>query len=259
MNYKYITEDVDILAASDWMFAEQVAQLEALTAEAYKTTDHKQRQEYLKRRSELAISFLQQDMPSLLSVSYEQLGNFLSNPANFPDVARWFYLLERSIPPRAGARRYTWIQRLKVFFNTAVIEQNAVGKPLAVLDGKKFYFFNKSGDHYSLHAGPGNNYADLYFFDDSISGTTFQKMQPVDVKYCAWPTIAKCIEYYKTSTHNHNAKYLLLFMENGPEAGYYLYKIATGDCKKIEELSVPKNLFQLDLNFTEDKIIEGAV
>ena len=75
-----------------------------------------------KLRSQKALQYLKNNQ-GLWEIDYETLGRYLRNPSSVSlAVWRQLYVLERSIPPRFG-NHYTWIQRLRMFYNTYLYEQ----------------------------------------------------------------------------------------------------------------------------------------
>lgn len=175
--------------------------------------DRLESEEDTETRSKIALEYIRATFPnSLDKISYSLLGDLLRAPESV-SVAMWrkLYALERSIPPR-GIRR-SWLDRLTMFYDTYLLEKTIVADGLAPTGGK-FYFLKGSKkdpvDHDALHAGKGRYLADLYYYDDSISGSQKDKMVPVEVKYNPYDSLNDGIEYYRNH-HNYGVRHIMLF------------------------------------------------
>jgi hypothetical protein len=200
-----------------------------------------------KARGQKALKYLN-DNNGLLEIDYETLGKYLRNPALVPiPIWRQLYVLERSIPPRFGGR-YTWVQRLKMFYNTYLYEQ-ALQKHSFIWDGKKFVLRLITGRpdrpiyHDRLVAGEGKWGADFYIYDN--------KMLFVEHKYCDKATVAEAAEKYDPSQNKYTyaASFVVVYMAK--LNAYYLINYAkylNGEQDYSLKLTAtpPTNTFSLD-------------
>jgi len=199
-----LTEDVDILEDADEEFLLLVADLELMTD--------------LKKRAALAKTFIDKHPGYLKEISYKELGPYLVSPG-FLTIYTWcqLYVLERSITPRFGDK-YTWFDRLVIFYNTYLHEANLDGKSF-IYDGKKYTLHLKRGNettpiyHDKLVYGRGEAKSDFYIYDDRLPGDKpAQKMVDVEYKYCDEATIEAGAKKYSTGQYTYKARYLILFM-----------------------------------------------
>lgn len=162
-------------------------------------------------RGEIALQYLK-DNNGLTEIDYETLGKYLRNPDSIPiSIWRQLYVLERSIPPRFG-NNYTWVQRLKMFYNTYLYEQ-ALQKHSFTLDGKNFTLRLITGRkdnpiyHDRLVAGRGKWGADFYIYDD--------KMLFVEHKYCKELSVEATAKKYDPSKNRftYSARFVVAYME----------------------------------------------
>ena len=200
-----VTEEIDILKGASPDFINFVAELELISD--------------LKARADKAKAYIDANN-GLTEIDYKDLGNCLSAPKNTPlEFWRKLYMLERSIPPRFGDK-YTWVERLKMFYNTYIRETAIAGN--ATYRGKKIYFIKGNEDnptnHNKLVYGHGKWGPDFYFYDDSIDGTTYNKMVKVEMKH-GESNIESEIQKHADDKFLYGAKYLLLAMANGT---YYM-------------------------------------
>lgn len=216
-----LTQDVDILEDASSEFLELVADLEL--------------ESDLKARAAKAKNFIDSHEYYLKEVLYTDLGKYLDAPEFYTkDLWRSLYVLERSVPPRFGDR-YTWFDRLKVFYNTYIRERAIHGK--AKYNGNTLYWVkgNKSNptNHDKLVYGHGKSGADFYFYDDNLSGTEpWQKMVKVEMKHGDADIDAE-IKKYANDTFLYGAKYLILAMADG---SYYMvnYNIKPVEVTKLD-------------------------
>ena len=168
-------------------------------------------------------------------INYEDLGNYLANPSSVSlEIWRKLYVLERSIPPRFG-NKYTWVARLKMFYNTFIRESAIAGK--ASYKGKKLYWVKGNADnptnHDKLVYGKGKWGPDFYFYDDSLPGDKpWQKMVKVEMKHGA-ATLDSEIKKYAGNKCLYNAKYLIIAMSDG----YYYtinYNVSPAEATKLD-------------------------
>ena len=189
-----------------------------------------------KIRSQIALKYLKEN-GGLMEINYDVLGKYLRDPSSVPmSIWRQLYVLERSIPPRFGSY-YTWVQRLRLFYNTYLYEQ-ALQKHTFEWDNKKFTLYLIKGRpdrpiyHDRLVAGAGKWGADFYVYDE--------KMLFVEHKYCKEPTIEAAAEKYDPSKnkYTYSARFVVAFMqqfnayylidyEKYPNQNYYLKLDAT--------------------------------
>ena len=150
-------------------------------------------------------------------ISYNELGAYLANPKTAsPSVWRKLYVLERSIAPRFG-NKYTWLERLKIFYNTFIRESAVVNG--AHYRGKKLYFLNggknRQTNHDKLVYGHGQWGADFYFYDDSIpSESAWDKMVKVEMKHGNYD-VASEVSKHANDKFLYNAKHMILAMADG--------------------------------------------
>ena len=91
----------------------------------------------LNERSKEAIKFITENNLKT-SFNYSIINEMLHNPYEYP-LSDWrnLYLIERSIPPRNS--KYSWLQRIKIFNNTNLIETGVINSGIAP-NGNKFYW-----------------------------------------------------------------------------------------------------------------------
>lgn len=214
-----ITEEIDILKGANPDFIDFVAELET-------TLD-------LEARAKKAKEYIDANGGEK-EIKYEDLGSYLSSPSSVPlETWRKLYVLERSIPPRFGDK-YTWVERLKIFYNTYIRETAIAGK--ATYNGKKIYFIKGSEknptNHDRLVYGHGQWGADFYFYDDTIDGETWQKMVKVEMKH-GDTNIDSEIQKHADDKFLYNAKYLILAMSDG---SYYMinYNVNPAEATKLD-------------------------
>lgn len=167
------------------------------------------------KRSQMAIKAIT-DSGSLREISYKDLGKFLRSPNTSLEIWRQLYLLERSIPSRFNDT-YTWYQRLCIFKDTYLHEQNLHISNEAKVNNQKIRIRrgskNNPTNHDKLVCGYGKSGSDFYYFDDSISGTTIDKMVSVEFKYCAESTLSKAAAKYATGNYTYKSTYIIVYME----------------------------------------------
>lgn len=228
-----VYSEINILTDANQGFLDLLCELE-------QTTD-------FKSRGQKALKYLQ-DNNGLLEIDYETLGKYLRNPDSV-SLSTWrqLYVLERSIPPRFGGR-YTWVQRLKMFYNTYLYEQ-ALQKHNFVWDDKKFTLRLITGRpdrpiyHDRLIAGEGKWGADFYIYDD--------KMLFVEHKYCDKATVEEAAEKYEPSQNKYTyaARFVVVYMAK--LNAYYLIDYAKypGDAQEYSlklTATPPTDTFSLD-------------
>ena len=215
-----VTEEIDILKGANPDFIDFVAELET-------TLD-------LEARAKKAKDYIDANN-GIKEIKYEDLGNYLANPNSIPlEIWRKLYVLERSIPPRFG-NKYTWVARLKMFYNTFIRESAIAGK--ASYKGKKLYWIKGNADnptnHDKLVYGKGKWGPDFYFYDDSLPGDKpWQKMVKVEMKHGA-ATLDSEIKKYADNKFLYNAKYLIIAMSDG----YYYtinYNASPAEATKLD-------------------------
>ena len=213
-----VTEEIDILDGASDTFIKLVEQLET--------------QPDLEQRAVIAQKYIK-DNDGITEIHYDRLGLGLLNYNTIPlEVWRNLYVLERSIPPRFN--NYTWLQRLKMFYNTYVREHAIGGK--ASYKGKKIYFLKGNAqnptNHDRLVYGPGRWGPDFYFYDENRGETTWDKMVKVEMKHGNTDIEAEVKKHFKDK-FLYNAKYLLLAMADG---SYYMvnYNIPEAEITKLD-------------------------
>ena len=200
-----VTIEIDILKGANPEFINFVSELECMTD--------------FEARANKAKKYIE-DNNGLKEIDYPTLGKYLLNPKAVPlDIWRKLYVLERSIPPRFGDK-YTWVERLKMFYNTYVRETAIDGK--VTYNNKKIYQIKGNKDrptnHNKLVYGHGQWGADFYFYDDNIEGSTWQKMIKVEMKH-GNSNIDVEIKNHAEDKFLYGAKYLILAMSDG---SYYM-------------------------------------
>lgn len=197
-----VIEEIDILKGANPDFIDFVAELET-------TLD-------LELRAKKAKDYIEANN-GIKEIKYEDLGNYLSSPNSITlEIWRKLYVLERSIPPRFG-NKYTWVERLKMFYNTFIRESAIAGK--ASYKGKKLYWVKGNADnptnHDKLVYGKGKWGPDFYFYDDSLPGDRpWQKMVKVEMKHGS-NNLDSEIKKHANDNFLYGAKYLLLAMDDG--------------------------------------------
>lgn len=186
-----VTSEIDILHGASIEFIEEVAKLESID-------------DYKERGLE-AIKFLKEHngfdlIPFTLLISY--LSDYEGCPIS---IWRQLYILERSIPPRKNAITKTWVERLKIFADTYVLEHIVDHSHLVGLPGI-VAFTRNSGDHENLHAGQGSYAADFYCWDK----LTNTRHAWVEFKHWGTVDIEAAKEYYLTK--KYSARYVLVFL-----------------------------------------------
>lgn len=215
-----VTEEIDILKGANPDFVDFVAELET-------TID-------VKARAKKAKDYIDANN-GIKEIKYDDLGTYLANPSNTSlETWRKLYVLERSIKPRFG-HRYTWVERLKMFYNTFIREM-ALDKK-ATYNGKKLYILRGNKDHPTNHDklvyGHGQWGADFYFYDDNLSGEEpWQKMVKVEMKHGDTDVTAE-IKKYANDEFLYKAKYLILAMADG---SYYMvnYNVDPAEATKLD-------------------------
>lgn len=216
-----VTEEIDILKGASPDFITFVADLETILD--------------FRERAKKAKDYIDNNN-GMKEIRYETLGKYLAAPNNISlEIWRKLYVLERSIPPRFG-NNYTWVERLKVFYNTYVRETAIAGN--ATYKGKKIYFIRGNKDnptnHDKLVYGSGKWGADFYFFDDSLPGEhSWQKMVKVEMKH-GNNNLDLEIQKHANDTFLYGAKYLILAMANG---AYYMINY-NSDPAEVTELDI---------------------
>lgn len=142
-----ICNEVDILTGASSEFISLVEKLELI--------------EDTNERSNVALKYLQDNSLATL-IPYPELYKLLAEK-DFSDInrMRWLYILERSLP-RRPLDKATWLNRLRVFVDTYLLEHSLVNKTF--LGNGPLRFTRFSGDHEALHAGKGKYGADFYFW-----------------------------------------------------------------------------------------------
>ena len=174
----------------------------------------------LNERSKEAIKFITENNLKT-SFNYSIINEMLHNPYEYP-LSDWrnLYLIERSIPPRNS--KYSWLQRIKIFNNTNLIETGIVNLGIAP-NGNKFYWRKGTEkhptNHDSLHMGKGEPLADFYFYDDTAGETTREKMISTECKYSNFDTVELGAEHFRTD-HSYGVRYLMLY--HAKDSQYYL-------------------------------------
>ena len=199
-----ITKDVNIFKNASQEFINLVVKLET-------TIEYKE-------RAKLAKQIID-TYDGIKEIDQEFLTQMLLNPSEYSlDFWRRLYVLERSIPPRFGDA-YTWFDRLKIFANTYQRE-NAVDKK-AKYQGNTLYLVhgnvNARTNHDKLVYGQGKWGSDFYFYDNSLSGSNWQKMVKVEMKY-GKSSLDEEIKKYRNNKFTYDAKLILFAMSNG----YYI-------------------------------------
>ena len=215
-----VTEEIDILKGANPDFIDFVAELET-------TLD-------LEARAKKAKDYIDANK-GIKEINYEDLGTYLASPNSIPlEIWRKLYVLERSIPPRFG-NKYTWVKRLKMFYNTFIRESAIAGK--ASYKGKKLYWVKGNADnptnHDKLVYGKGKWGPDFYFYDDNLPGDrSWQKMVKVEMKHGA-ATLDSEIKKYAGNKFLYNAKYLTIAMSDGY---YYMinYNVSPAESTKLD-------------------------
>jgi len=223
-----IYSEINILDGAPERFISEVIKLESMSN--------------LRERAVEAYNYLVSS-GGFTQIDFKTLGRMLSSPDKI-DIRNWrnLYLLERSIAPRNS--RWTWLNRLKMFYNTYLEEHQLVYKPYK---NSKFYFLDKSGDHENLHAGNGTFGSDFYYFDDTISGTTWNKMVKVEMKYAYGDLNSEVIKYNPTNkNHTYEASHVILYKEGD---GYYMvdYQCESPLVEKLDHVKEPTGLFKISL------------
>lgn len=216
---KNVVDEINILSGASTSFINLVAQLET--------------ESDLNMRATIAKQYID-DNAGLKEISYDQLGKYLASyDAAELDIWRKLYVLERSIPPRFGDK-YTWPQRLKMFYNTYVRESAVAGK--ATYKGKKIYLIKGNKDtptnHDKLVYGHGKWGADFYFYDDTLPGDkTWQKMVKVEMKHGS-ESVETEVAKHASDKFLYGAKYLILAMADG---SYYMinYNVNPAEVTKL--------------------------
>lgn len=227
-----VTSEIDILTDAPRKFLSIVAKIETAKND--------------KAKANIAKQYIE-EVNSIKVIDYKVLGGYLQDYASCPiQVWRQLYLLERSIPSRFGTR-YTWVQRLKIFYNTFVNESNVVG---ASFNGHKLYYIRGNSNnpirHDALVYGVGQPAADFYYYDDTIQGGTTNKMVKVEFKYCAESTPQAGAEKYATGRYTYGAKYVILYMANTKSYVMVDYnKYPASGC--ITELNIPAPVGLLEI------------
>lgn len=214
-----VTEEIDILKGANPDFIEFVAELETtlnLEARAKKAKDYIDANDGIKE------------------IKYKDLGSYLAKPTSIQlETWRKLYVLERSIPSRFGDK-YTWVERLKMFYNTYIRETAIAGN--AIYNGKKIYFIKGNEknptNHDKLVYGHGQWGADFYFYDDNLPGDQrWQKMVKVEMKH-GDNDIDFEIQKHANDKFLYAAKYLILAMSDG---SYYMvnYNVNTAEATEL--------------------------
>jgi len=214
-----ITNEIDILKGATPDFINFVAELETMTDFEARA---KKAKEYIDTNN------------GIKEIKYRDLGTCLADIKGAPlEVWRKLYVLERSIPPRFGDK-YTWVERLKMFYNTYVRETALDGK--AIYNSKKLYIIKGNEAHPTNHDklvyGHGQWGADFYFYDDSLPGDkAWQKMVKVEMKHGDTNVEAE-IKKHADDKFLYNAKYLILAMADG---SYYMvnYNVDPAEATKL--------------------------
>lgn len=183
-----------------------------------------------RKRAEKAIAAIEAS-ESLKEIYYIELGVGLNNYGLFSiDTWRQLYLLERSIVPRCGDY-YTWVQRLKVFYDTFLHESRVNknvsinGHPVLFRKGTK----TNPTNHDKLVYGHGKAGSDFYYFDDTLEGTANRdKMVSVEFKYSAEDSPELGAKKYASGKFLYNSKHLIMYMDK-------LKKYVTVDYTKYSE------------------------
>lgn len=142
-----ICKEVNILNLASSRFTSLV--------EAIETEENKN------KKADIALDFLvKNNLP--LKVSYPGLQSILLNEDSYKDIdlMRYLYVLERSLP-RRDADTSTWLDRLRIFVDTYILEHFLVNK--SFIDRPAIRFSRLSGDHENLNAGKGKYGADFYY------------------------------------------------------------------------------------------------
>ena len=217
-----VTAEIDILKGANLDFIKFVAELESITdfdIRAQKAKDYIDKHNGIKE------------------IDYITLGKYLANTKATPlEIWRQLYVLERSIKPRFGDH-YTWLDRLRMFYNTYIRENAIAGK--AIYRGKKIYFIkgNEAAptNHDKLVYGHGQWGADFYFYDDSREGDqTWQKMVKVEMKHCDG-NLDTAVKKYADNEYSYGAKYLILAMANG---SYFMVDYTDKESPVVTNLNI---------------------
>ena len=227
-----INEEVNIIKGASPDFINFVADLECMLD--------------FKARAVKAKQYIDNN-DGLKEISYVDLGNYLTNIKSLP-LPEWrkLYMLERSIPPRFGDN-YTWMQRLRLFYDTFLHETNIHGCTFKLdpEDNKNYKLYLKHGNkdnptnHDKLVYGHGQGKTDFYFYTD--------RMVDVEYKYSNEGSLSQAIKKYADGKYTYGAEWLLFFMSNVKK--YYLVKPGgkvtytdLGEVKSVEDIIIPLNL-----------------
>ena len=210
---KDVCNEIDILDGADLEFIDVVNRLE------------QEKDGYA--RAAIAAVYIE-DHKYLKEVSYPDLGKYLANPSAYPiQLWRELYLLERSIPPRFGSR-YTWLNRLRIFYDTFLFESQVVG---TYYKNHKLYFRTGNKDnptnHDKLVMGAGKSGSDFYYFDGTLPGDkNYQKMVSVEFKYCKEGSAqAGAEKYLRNNKFTYGAKLIVLYVPE--DKAYYMVDYTT--------------------------------
>ena len=229
--FNELVEEIDILTGAPEDFLEIVLQIEL---------------ESDKNKMALIATNYINSKNFYTEINYLILKNLLTNiDTSKIWLYRNLYLIERSVPPRFG-KNYTWVQRLKMFCNTYTWECACVGN---YYNGKKLYFKKGSAqrptNHDKLVVGHGRFTADLYFYDDSIPGTTTDKMVSVEVKFNRDVDPVVGAKKYAKDRYTYDAKYVILTSEiSGFNMVHYLSDNTIDSIEKLD-YEMPTDLFKI--------------
>jgi len=223
-----LVNKIDILEGASDKFIEIVIRLES--------------EKDLKKRAKLAKGYIDANN-YIKEVYYSDLGKYLAN-IDAVDIELWrqLYLLERSVPPRFG-NKYTWLQRLKIFYNSFIYE--------SAIDHSYYRCYkllfkkgnvSKPTNHDKLVYGSGRALSDFYFFDNTIQGTTRDKMVSVEYKY-GTGTLQEEIDKYAENRYIYDAKYLIVLID---EQTYYMinYSVSPVEFEQLN-IKVPTGTFNI--------------
>lgn len=115
------------------------------------------------KKADIALNFLlKNNLP--VKIPYPELYSILTNKESYKDIElmRYLYVFERSLPRRVTDTS-TWLERLRIFTDTYLLEHSLVGRSF---NGKPVLRFTRaSGDHEALNAGKGKYGSDFYYWD----------------------------------------------------------------------------------------------
>lgn len=188
-------------------------------------------------RSKRAIEYLT-EYNLAQSISYDTLLDWYLNGSS-QENWQHAYLIERSIPYYKN-KIVPWQKRLLYFVGTYIMEMFLEKKEVYINNiNCKLYFSKYSGDHRSIHAGPGTDVADFYVWLNN----TYEWVEYKFANYKRFPDLNSVIDYYTSGdgrSHLHKAKILIIFLE--AEYKFYLINYNTNQYYCLANLNPPANL-----------------